>query len=130
MNKLPQPVARGLVLAAFWIPLTICLLLACTPNPQGLAARFTGAAAHVAAFAYLAAALFRAHFDGPGDQAMRILAVALWMLAFGVVIEVAQLLLVAGRSGELADLVMDAAGIAAGTALYFAWAGMRRPALA
>ena len=47
------------------------------------------------------------------------LAVALWMLALGVVVEVVQLLFVSGRSGELGDLGVDAVGIAAGCATYF-----------
>ena len=45
---------------------------------------------------------------------------ALWLLAFGVLLEVAQLLFVAGRSGELLDLAIDSAGIGLGCAVY-AW---------
>ena len=129
MNALPTFVVRGIVLAAFWIPMLLCLVVAWTPDPTGIASVSSGAFAHLAAFAYLSAALFIAHFDQPGEATLRVLAVTLWMLAFGVVIEVVQMLFVSGRSGELVDLATDAGGIAIGCAAYFGWSRMKRPAL-
>ena len=129
MKALPKLVVRGGVLAAFWIPLLLCLVVAWTPDPTGIAAASSGALPHLAAFAYLSAALFRAHFGEPGEAMFQMLAVALWMLAFGVVVEVVQMLFVSGRSGDLLDLATDAGGIAVGCAAYLAWARVTRPAL-
>lgn len=174
-------VGRAFVLAAFWVPLAICMAVAVTPDPIGVVASLSGEIAHICAFAYLTAALFPAHFrwrrpglatrsvaqllptgrgaarnaavgaSGPAgasdasparpaesgspaasdtdassaSPARSVLAAALWMLAFGVVIEVAQLF-VAGRSGELADLLPDAAGIALGCVMQSAWPAATR----
>ena len=108
-------VRRVFVKAAFWIPLAICTAVACTPSPAGVVADLSGVVAHAAAFFYLTLALCFAHFRrGP------LLDVALWLLAFGVLLELAQLLFVAGRSGELVDLVINGAGIGLGCAVY-AW---------
>ena len=106
----------------------LCLVVAWTPDPRGLAAASSGVVAHLAAFAYLSAALFRAHFSEPGEATFQALVVGLWMLAFGVVIEVVQMLLVSGRSGELFDLGMNAIGIAIGCALYVGLTAVRTPA--
>ena len=101
---------------AFWIPLALCAGAALSANPSGTVASLSGAAAHSIAFAYLAAALFAAHFrTGPT------VAVVLWLLAFGVLIEVGQTF-VDGRSGELLDVVVDALGIAIGCVGYRLWA--------
>ena len=151
-------VGRAFVLAAFWVPLAICMGVAVTPDPIGVVASLSGMIAHIFAFAYLTVALFQAHFPwnrrafaapaaerafvkgaggaskaGPVERAGRaaangdtspaqcVWAAILWMLAFGVVIEVAQLF-VAGRSGDLADLLPDGIGIAIGCAAQTAWA--------
>lgn len=118
-------VGRALVLAAFWVPLTICVGVAVTPDPTGMVASLSGVIAHIFAFAYLTAALFQAHFPwnrgGLATPAQCVWAAVLWMLAFGVAIEVAQLF-VAGRSGDLADLVPDSVGIAIGCAAQSGWA--------
>lgn len=104
-----------LVKAAFWIPLGACTAVAFTANPTGIAAELSGMLAHAAAFTYLAIALCIAHFrTGP------VLAVALWMLAFGVAIEVGQTF-IPGRLGELLDVAIDAAGILVGCVLYRLW---------
>lgn len=98
------------VAAAFWIPLGGCTALALMPGSGGAG----GFALHLAAFAYLSVALCLAHFrNGP------LLAVALWLFAFGVLIEVAQTF-VDGRSSEFADLATNALGIGIGCAAYFA----------
>ena len=119
-----------LVRGAFWVPLAVCMAVAFSPAPTGVVAHFTGALMHGAAFAYLTLALFRAHFPTTGrggrGEARRFVAVALWLFAFGVFIEVVQVFL-AGRDGELADLLPDAAGIAAGCGLQGGWTrGLRR----
>ena len=108
-------VPRTVHVAAFWIPLVLCTAIALIPNPTGPVTIFSGAVAHAAAFAYLAVALFLAHFrDGPA------LDVALWLFAFGVLIEVVQIF-VEGRSGEFLDLAIDAVGIVLGCAIYGIW---------
>ncbi|MDE0442282.1 MAG: VanZ family protein [Gammaproteobacteria bacterium] len=102
--------------AAFWIPLALCAGAALSANPSGAVASLSGVTAHSIAFAYLAAALFAAHFrSGPT------VAVVLWLLAFGVLIEVAQTF-IDGRSGELLDVAVDAVGIAIGCVAYRIWA--------
>lgn len=115
------PPRRWVVLAAFWIPLAICVVVACSPETAAPRLRIGGTLAHIAAFTYLAWALFPAHFPATpatgSSEARRFLAVALWMLAFGVVIEVLQVF-VAGRYGTAMDLLPDAAGIALGCAAY------------
>ncbi|MYA16244.1 MAG: VanZ family protein [Gammaproteobacteria bacterium] len=109
-----------LVKAAFWIPLALCTMVAFRANPTDLTATLSGISAHTVAFAYLAVALFVAHFrSGP------VLPVVLWMLAFGVMIEVGQTF-VDGRTGELFDVFVDGVGIAVGCAIYRAWL-WRRP---
>ena len=114
--------------AAFWVGLALCLSVALTPHPPKIAVQFGDLVAHLAAFSYLTVALFAAHFPSnaggqAGDTPYRLLAVALWMFAVGVLIEVGQLF-VAGRSSEFADLGVDAAGIALGCALHRAWEAM------
>ena len=114
MSELRTSVVRMVVKAAFWIPLAICTAVACTPSPAGVLAGLSGVVAHTVAFFYLALALCFAHFRrGP------LLGAALWLFAFGVLLEVAQLF-VSGRSGEFSDLAIDAAGIGFGCVVY-AW---------
>lgn len=105
---------------AFWIPLVLCAVAALSANPSGAVASLSGDLAHSIAFAYLAAALFAAHFQtGPT------VAVVLWLLAFGVLIEVGQTF-IDGRSGELLDVAVDALGIAIGCIAYRMWAWRQR----
>ena len=107
-------------MTAFWIPLALCAAAALSANPSGAVASVSGDTAHLIAFAYLAAALFAAHFrTGPA------LAVVLWLLAFGVLIEVGQTF-IDGRSGELVDVALDAFGIAIGCVAYRMWTWRRR----
>ena len=107
-------------MTAFWIPLALCAAAALSANPSGAAASLSGGTAHSIAFAYLATALFAAHFrTGPT------VAVVLWLLAFGVLIEVGQTF-IDGRSGELLDVAVDGFGIAIGCVAYRMWAWRRR----
>lgn len=106
--------------AAFWIPLAFCLAMAFTPNPPETAAQLGDVATHLGAFAYLTVALFPAHFPRAGRRLERLAAVALWMFAVGVLIEVGQLF-IAGRSGEFGDLGVNAVGILLGGVVYESW---------
>lgn len=114
----------ALTRAAFWIPLALCAAAALTANPSGAVASLSGDTAHSIAFAYLAAALFAAHF-----RAGPTLGVVLWLLAFGVLIEVGQTF-IDGRSGELLDVAVDAFGIALGCVVYRSWTRRRRAVMA
>ena len=108
---------RRLRLVAFWVPVVACFLIATTPSPGGLVASMSGVVAHTIAFAYLAFALSLAHFrQGPW------LPVVIWLVAFGVLIEIVQFF-VAGRSAELIDVTVDGIGIAFGALVF---AGYRR----
>ena len=109
----PEAVLReALVKVAFWIPLGVCTAVAFTANPTGIAADLSGMFAHAAAFTYLAIALCVAHF-----RTGSVLAAAVWMLAFGVAIEVGQTF-IPGRGGELLDVAIDAVGILVGCLAY------------
>lgn len=136
----PSTARLVFVRAAFWIPLALCLAVAWTPYPRWeLVSSLSGTFAHMAAFAYLAVALFPAHYaaatsqrSSPGRSAAtttdRVLAVGLWLLALGAVIELVQFLLVIGRRGDLQDLAADAAGVALGCVIYLGYLGwMRSP---
>ena len=123
-SRFTDTVRRVVVKAAFWIPLALCAAAALSANPSGAVASLSGSVAHSIAFAYLAVALFVAHFrSGPTA------AVVLWLLAFGVLIEVAQTF-IDGRSGDLLDVAVDAVGIAIGCVAYQLWAWSRRTASA
>ena len=108
------------VKAAFWIPLGLCTLVAFRSDSEGLAATLSGVVAHGVAFAYLAVALFAAHF-----RSGAVLPVVLWILAFGVAIEVGQTF-IDNRTGELLDVVVDGVGIAVGCVLYRLWMALAR----
>ena len=112
-----------LVKAAFWIPLALCTLAAFKSDPSGVAATLSGVAAHAVAFAYLAIALFAAYY-----RSGTVLPVALWLLAFGVMIEVGQTF-IDGRRGELLDILVDAVGIVLGCVAYHVWLRQRAPAV-
>lgn len=122
-RSLARLFGRSVLATAFWVPLAICTALALVPktfyatvSPLVGGAEPSGTGLHLLAFSYLSTALFAAHFQrGP------LLAVVLWMLAFGVAIEVAQLF-IEGRSSNFGDIAVDAGGIALGAAIYCALA--------
>lgn len=92
---------------AFWLPLAICTYLALTPSPPDAVFRVSDVILHAFAFFYLTFAL------GLAMRAPRLPVVALWMLGYGMFIELVQSFEPA-RSAELKDLLVDAAGIAVG----------------
>jgi VanZ family protein len=102
--------ARAFLLVGFWVPLGLCTWLALTPSPPGATFRISDVALHAFAFSYLTVALGLAH------GRLRGAAVAGWMVAYGILIEVLQSFQPA-RSAELKDLAVDLAGIAVGLAL-------------
>lgn len=111
---------RTILLLAFWIPLAISYAVAWAPDPADIAKGFSGAWAHIVAAAYLTAALSASHYrHGPWT------AVAAWMMAWGLSIELVQFFL-DGRSAQLADVAADAVGIAIGASAYGFWRRRRR----
>lgn len=101
----------GLILAAgFWLPLLACTWLALTPSPPESVFRVSDLVLHAAAFAYLTFALGLAH------GTLRFRAVVMWMVFYGLLIELIQSF-EPERSAELKDLVVDGAGIAVGLML-------------
>jgi VanZ family protein len=115
MNARPgaaERVSRALFLLGFWPPLLICTWLALTPSPPEAVFRLGDVVLHAFAFTYLTFTLGLAH---SGLAAWR---VAVWMLAYGALIEVLQGL-GPTRSPELKDLLVDAVGISVGLGLLW-----------
>lgn len=103
-------VTRAVLLIAFYLPLALCTYLAVTPQPPEVVFRAGDVALHGSAFSYLTFALAMAYrSQGP-------LALAGWMLGYGLSIEIVQGL--GGvRDAELKDLMVDLAGIGVGLLL-------------
>lgn len=96
--------------AAFWVPLALCTWLALAPSPPDTVFRVSDVLLHGFAFTYLTFA------SGLAYPSARPLALAAWMLAYGLLIEVVQSVEPA-RSAELKDLLVDFAGILVGLIL-------------
>lgn len=111
----PDRAARVCLHLAFWVPLAACTYLALTPSPPSAVFRVSDIVLHAFAFTYLTFAL------GLAMRVPRLGLVGLAMLGYGLFIELAQSLEPA-RHAEVKDLLVDAAGIAAGLAAL-AWAG-------
>lgn len=112
----PETASRLCLTTGFWVPLALCTWLAFTPSPPEAVFRVSDLLLHAFAFVYLSFSLSLAH----DLSAAR---VALWMLGYGVLIEVLQSL-IPDRTPELKDLLVDGAGIAVGLAaarLLGAW---------
>ncbi len=101
---------RALWIAAFWLALVACTYLALTPSPPDAVSHFSDVVLHAFAFTVLTFLCAVAHFQ------RGYLYPALWMLAYGIAIEVVQGQIEA-RTAEFADLMVDAIGIAMGLAL-------------
>ncbi len=103
--------ATGLMLRlGFWVPLLVCTWLALTPSPPESVFRVSDVLLHGLAFTYLTFALGLAH------GTLRLRAVVVWMLGYGLFLELAQSV-APERSAELKDLLVDVAGVAVGTVL-------------
>ncbi len=98
---------KPVLVAGFWIPLVFCTYMALSPSPLPTPPQVTDVLLHAAAFTYLSAALAYAHLP------YRLSLVAVWMFAYGIAIELVQAL-IAERSAEFKDLVMDVVGITLG----------------
>lgn len=96
---------RALRWGLFWVPLVAVTYLALTPSPPDPVFKISDVILHALAFYLLTGALASAHFE------LRLSPTWIWMLGYGVAIEAVQAL--TGRSPELKDLAVDAAGIAA-----------------
>lgn len=93
---------------AFWIPLTACTVLALMPGPPAAGSVWT----HIAAFLYLTPALWFAHFTAQDWSA-----VVVWMLLYGLGLELVQDLLPV-RVADVWDLGSNAIGIVLGVGAY------------
>ena len=118
----PERIAAWLLLAAFWLPLAVCTYLALHPSPPDAVFRLSDVLLHGFAFTYLTLALALAH-----GHRHRLLP-GLWMLGYGVLIELLQSF-ETSRSAEVGDLLVDVAGIGLGL-LAYGWAGAFLRALA
>ena len=95
--------------AGFWLALVFCTYMALAPNPPDAGFEVSDVVLHGLAFSTLTFTLSISHYR------CRYLVPALWMLGYGVVIEVAQSQ-IPERSAEFKDLLVDVAGILAGMA--------------
>ena len=85
--------------------------------------------AHVTEYAVLAALLFRALHSGVGDLRWRHAVSAFFIAGAAAVLDEYHQSFVASRTGSPHDVVIDAAGVAIGIALWWAVTRWRRPAL-
>ncbi len=111
----PERIAATLLLVAFWLPLAICTYLALHPSPPDAVFRLSDVLLHGFAFTYLTLALGLAH------QHRHWLLPGLWMLGYGVLIELLQSF-EAARSAEAGDVLVDIVGIGLGL-LAHGWMG-------
>jgi len=108
-------VARVALQVAFWVPLAICTWLALIPEPpDNPIFRLSDVILHSAAFTYLSLALVLARLHG--NRTPSYLSTAVFMICYGVLIEVVQGF-IPERSSELKDLLVDSVGIALGLLL-------------
>ncbi len=103
---------RSLIVVGFWIPLVFTTYAAFAPQGVPLPFQVSDIALHACAFTYLTAALWFAHHSE--DRGWK---PAVWMMAYGIAIELIQSL-EPTRDAEFKDLVVDAIGIAMGLLVY------------
>ena len=102
---------RYLFQAGFWIPLIICTWLALVPEPpDNPVFRLSDILLHGAAFSYLSLALVMAHPGMGRTRTGLFVRVFALMLAYGLVLELAQAF-IPERTAEMKDLMVDGAGI-------------------
>jgi VanZ family protein len=104
---LAEKALRFCLLAGFWLPLAVCTYLALTPSPPEAVFGIGDFVPHAFAFTYLTFALGLAH------PPVRALVPGLWMLGYGLLLEVVQSF-EASRSAEVKDLAVDLLGICLG----------------
>lgn len=109
---------RAPVVIGFWVPFAVATYAAFAPAGLPMPFRVSDVLLHAFAFTYLTAALWLAHYSD--DRGWK---PAVWMIAYGVAIELIQSF-EPTRSAELKDLLVDAIGIALGLGLY-RWGMMR-----
>lgn len=111
----PERVAAALLAIAFWVPLAVCTYLALHPSPPDAVFRLSDVLLHGFAFTYLTFSLALAHHH------RHWLVPGLWMLGYGLLIELLQSL-EAARTAEAGDVLVDVAGIGFGL-LAYGWIG-------
>lgn len=94
---------------SLWLLIAVVSWLAFSPKPPAGATLGWDKLNHASAFAALAFCAARAH-------TVAFWRIGAWLLAYGVLVEIVQTF-VPGRSGEAADLLADAVGIATGLLL-------------
>ena len=109
---------------AFWLALAVTLVMALLPKPPALPMQATDKVQHMAAFAALTflAAL--------GFPSLRLRVIFVWMAAFGLAIEVLQMIPMLHRNAQASDWLADCAATAATLLLCGAlrWLIQRRQA--
>ena len=104
--------APGMLRPLFWLLAGFALLMALLPKPPILPIdRFGDKFAHMLAFAVLAGVA------NLGWQSIKAWRIALWLSAFGALIEVLQLIPSLHRDSDLRDWLADTAAIVAATLL-------------
>ena len=88
---------------AFWLALSVTLVMALLPNPPALPMQATDKVQHMAAFAALT---FLAALGFPG---LRLRVIFVWMAGLGLAIEVLQLIPILHRDAQVADWLADCA---------------------
>ena len=101
-----------LILIGFWIPFAFTTYAAFAPSGVSLPVEVSDIWLHGSAFTYLTAALWLSHLNGE-----RWWKPAIWMLAYGIAIELIQSF-EPTRDAEVKDVVVDACGIALGILSY------------
>lgn len=103
--------ARLVQTVFFWIPLGLATVAALLPQGAPMPLPISDVLLHAFAFTYLTAALGLVHYPPA-----RRWPVALWMLCYGVALEVLQSF-IPERSAEVKDVIVDAVGIVLGLGL-------------
>jgi VanZ family protein len=106
------PLPRWLIVVGFWVPFAFTTYAAFAPSGVPLPFAVSDIVLHACAFTYLTAALWFAHHSA--DRGWK---PALWMMAYGIAIELIQSF-EPTRDAELKDLVVDAVGILLGLGVY------------
>ena len=94
---------QWLLRLAFWLALSVTLVMALLPNPPALPVQATDKVQHMAAFAALTflAAL--------GFPSLRLRVIFVWLAALGLAIEVLQMIPTLHRDAQASDWLADCA---------------------